>query len=153
MIPLIAGMAAGGALQAGVKGVQNLVNAQDQEEQAKKQALQALSQKFQASTGGQQFSPPPKIEKAPSFGEAVVAPMAQAAAGSAMNAGLSALGKPSAPSAPPMSDPHSQYQKDFAGSMAPPAPRPAVMPGQDEQDFYTSEQAREAARRRLVGGR
>ena len=152
MLPALGMMAAGGALNAGVKGVQNLVEGEEREKAAKRQALQALSQKFQASTGGQTFSPAPEIPKAPGFGEAVVAPMAQAAVGGAMNAGIGAMSTPSKAVGAAPTDPHSAYQQDFGSKMAPAPARPAAMPGMAEQDFYTSEAAREEARR-MLGGR
>ena len=145
MLPALGMMAAGGALNAGVKGVQNLVEGEEREKAAKRQALQALSQKFQASTGGQQFGQTPEIPKAPGFGEAVVAPMAQAAVGGAMNAGIGALSTPSKAAmsaAPPPVDPHSAYQQDFGNKIAPPD-----APMDPHSDYFRDET------RRQLGGR
>lgn len=144
MLPLL-GMAAGSALSAGVNGVKNLVNGQDQEEQAKKQALMNLSKKFQAGNdSSHQFGPAPEIPKAPGFVETVVAPMATAATSNALGSALGGLGKSSAPSPSPMADPHADYEKDFGASMKP-GVNPAAMPGEDEQDFYVN------ATRRALG--
>lgn len=147
MLPMLAGMAAGGALSAGVKGVQDLMSADQREKEAKRQALLNLTSKFQKDST---FAPVAPIPKAPSFGSTVVAPMAQAAVGGAMNAGIGSLSTPAkaagaaAVDAAP-SDPHGSYEQDFGSKIAP-AVRPAVMPSDAEQDWYTNE-----ARRRLGG--
>lgn len=139
MLPLIAGMAAGGALNAGVKGAMDLASQEEREKQAKAQALQSLSSKFQSEAGSQhQFNTTPNIPKPQSFGEAVVAPMASAAAGGAMSAGLSGLGKPSAPTAAPAADPHADYEQGFDASMK----KPAADPFAGEEDFYAQTRGR-----------
>lgn len=91
MLP-IAAMAAGGALQAGMGGLQKWMSGNEQEEQAKKQALMNLTQKFQKDST---FAPVTALPKAPGFGETVVAPMAQTAAGNAASGALSSALSPS----------------------------------------------------------
>lgn len=91
MLPILAGLAAGGALKAGVGGLQNYIEGQDKEKEARKQALQALGNKFR----GGDFTSAPSIPKGPNFAQSVVAPMATAALSDVIDKSVN--GKPSAP--------------------------------------------------------
>jgi len=95
MLPaLLAGMGVG-AVGAGAKGIQDWVGGQDQEKEAKKQALRQLTAKFQNAVGeGDDFTPQTPIQKAPGFAETVVAPMVTAGVTNAANAGIGEMSKP-----------------------------------------------------------
>lgn len=94
MLPAALGaMAGGAALKAGIGGLTNLGQAEEEKEQARKAALQQLSSRFQASTGGQTFAPTPELPETPGVGEAVVAPMLAAGTDAAVSGALDP-GKP-----------------------------------------------------------
>jgi hypothetical protein len=122
VLPLLLG---GAAVAAGAKGIQNFIQGQDQEKEAKKAAMRSLYNNMMHDPKNAVQAP---IAKAPGVFETVVAPMAQAGVQSALSSGLSGGPKEKADDAAktalastpaPTSDPHMEYQQDLGSTLSP----------------------------------